>query len=476
MRGDSSVVHNVGVLAIGQIGAQILNVVALIFLARYLGSHWFGVVQIGVAFSAYALIVAEWGMMSLGIREVSRLDETPAVLRYARTHLGMLTVQALAVLVIGLLVLPLFPFYVQDRLVFWLYLATVVPQVFMQDWIGIGLERMRWVGIAKTSRSLCYAVLVLLALKPLVGLGWLAAQRWVPVIFLISFFGSNLTIAIPVTRWLGQAVRPRYGEPAEWRRRWSLAAPIGASIVMLRILLNIDIILLGVLATPAVAGAYAAAARIIFLLVVAMEVLWKALLPRLSRLAKTSPAAFRRSFNQYLGLVLAGLLPVAVGGYAVGPELIDLLYSGRLPEAGRVFQVLAVSYTLLSVGWFFGNSLVAMDRQREYFPPLLVCAAVAVVGCVTLVPRLGGIGASWGMFGAHALLVTVLGLTCRRLFSRRLWGALSVIVPALLVLLLVLRLTAGWPVPARIVAGGASYLALAGYPLLRWSRGGADTA
>ena len=469
MRSQSSVLHNLSALTIAQVGAQLLNLVALVYLARLLGPHWFGVVQVGVAFSAYALITAEWGLFSLGIRDVARLDQPAEVLGYARSQQGMLVVLAVVVGGVALLVLPRLPFYRQDPVVFLLYLAAIVPQIFMLEWVGLGLERATWVGLARLSTSLIYALLVLVVLRPLDAVvGW-PLHRLVPVFFLLSLVGGNIVIATPVARWLGRAVWPARGTAAEWRRRWRETGPIGASIVTMRVLWNIDIIVLGLLATPAVAGAYAAAAKIAFVFVFAMEVLWKALLPRLSRLADESAADFRRGFNLYLALVLLGLVPAAVGGVLLGPELIDLLYGDRFPGAQRVFQVLAVSYPLLSVGWFFGNSLIAQDRQRAYFPPLVLSAAVTLAGNLLLVPRLGGLGASYGMLAGHALLLLSLGLIVRRQLSWRLWPVAGIIVLGIAALVFCIWSTPSWHLVARILVAGGAYLLVVAWPARRWS-------
>lgn len=465
MRGTKGVLHNLSILSLGQIGSQLLNVWALVFLADYLGAHWFGVVQIGVTVMAYALITAEWGMFSLGIREVSRLDDMPAVLRYARTHLGLMTLQAAVVLALGLLVLPRLPFYHEGPVVFTLYLLAVLPQIFMLSWVAVGLERMTWVGVTKTGRSLFYAVFVLALLRPMERWTGLPAYQLVPSLYLMSMVLSNLFICLPLASWFGQLLLPGPPPMAEARRRWREATPIGAGIVVLRVLLNIDIIMLGLRATPDVAGNYAAASRIIFLLVIVVEVLWAALLPRFSRLAKLDRPGFVRAFNLYLGCILAGMLPIAVGGVLVGPDLITLLYGDQFPAAGRVFQVLAVSYTMLAVGTFLGNTLVSEDRQSRYVPPVTVAALVALIGTFVLIPRWGSLGACLGMLASHLLLVTSLAVIVRGRLRRELGRLLLSLAPALLAMAAAVWLAAGWHVVLRIALGGSVYLILAAWPV-----------
>lgn len=476
MRGNKSVLFNLSIMTVGQVVSQLANMAALIFLADYLGAHWFGVVQVGVAFMSYALITAEWGMMSLGIREISRLDEPGRIFNYASQHIGLLAIQAGVVLAIGLLLLPRLPFYQHAPLVFLLYLATVIPQVYTQNWVAVGLERLIWVGMSRIVRSLTYALLVVVFLGHLDGTFGQPAQHWVPVMFLSAMVLSNLVVNIPLSRWFGRFVHPRLPVWPEARRRWRETGSIGANTIVVRVLFNIDIIMLGILAAPEVAGNYAAASRIIFLLVVAVEVLWAALLPRLSRLAKESRTLFLRSFNLYFGFVAAILLPTALGGFLVGDDFVDFLYKGKFPDAGPVFQILAVSYSMLALGTFLGNTLLADDRQKWYFLPLVASSLTAIAGVALLVPDYLGQGASWAMATSHGLLLAVLLIINRRKFSSELGAVLAGIIPALVGMAMLLTALSGSHVLLRAAAGATGYLLLAAWPLrhfqkrLRFSR------
>jgi O-antigen/teichoic acid export membrane protein len=470
MRGAQGILKNLSILSGAQVAAQLLNVVALVYLARVVGSHWFGVLQIGSAFSGYALICAEWGMWALGIREVARLDSPDAVRNYVRVHVGLLAALSLFVLAIGMACLPLFPAFRLDPWIFLVYLILVVPQVFMLDWVGIGLEQMTWVGIVKICRSLFYALLVLLLLTRLDGLAGWPAQRWAPVMFLIGFIVSNRIMTWRLGRWVGAAAVPVWAGWREWRRRLGQAGPIGASNITVRIVLGIDVILLGALADPAIVGSYAAAAKILFVLIVAVEVLWKAFLPRLSRLWADSAGAFRHRFNLYLGLVWAGFVPAAAGGFTVGERLMQQVYGDAFGGAGVVFQILSFSYVLLSLGMFFGNTLIAIDRQQAYFPPLVAAAVAAVLGNLLLVPRHGALGACWAMLISHSLLFVWTTWTCRRLLGPALALPFLTSLLGTAAMVVVIRLLAFWPLAALIAVGAVVYGMAAGPLLWRWSR------
>lgn len=471
MRPKQGLLQNLGFLTAGQVASQLLNLAVLVFLADALGPRDFGIVQVGVTLMAYALITAEWGLMSLGVRDTARLEAPAAIRRYAGESTTLLLVQAAVVLLLGWLVLPHLPFGRQDAWVYRLYLLAVLPQVFHYAWVATGLERMVWVGGARVLLSLLYAGLVLAILPGAVEVGGEAARRWVPVCYLAAFTLSNLVLVVPLRRWLGGTPWPRWPGRERLRRRWRDAAPIGAGLLVLRVILNVDLLLLGLLAAPEAAGRYAAASRIAFLLVVAIEVLWGALLPRLSRLAVQSKAAFRAELNRVLGLVLAGVLPIALGGALLGPRLVARLLDPRYELTGEVLRILALSYALLAVATYLGRALIAEDRQDEHFAPLTVAALAAAAAAAWAIPRYGALGAAWAMLGAHALLAGWLLALQRRNLQRELARSVASLAPALLGLATAGRLLDGAGFWWQVAGAAGAYALLAIVPVRRLLRG-----
>lgn len=470
MRDEGSVVRNLGVLTAAQIVTMLLNLAALVYARNQLGAYWFGALQFGVAFSAYALVVAEWGLATLGVREVSRLESLAAVRRYAGEHLTLMASLGVATMVVGAAILPLFPITRTDPLIFLLYLATTIPMFLSFDWVGIGLERLPWVSFAKVLRSSVYAAAVLLLLRPWDGLAGWPAPRWVPAFFLAGFLASAAVMAWRVHAWLGGWVWPRRPQRAEAARRLTATAAIGAGALTMRVLLNVDIVLLGLFATPEVVGDYAAAAKVVVVLLVAVEVVWSALLPRLSRAWAQDPGLFRRRYNRYLGLVVLAFVPAATAGLLLGGAFMDLLYGGRAPAAGAVCRVLSLSYAALAVGQFFGNGLIASDRQRASFPPVAAGAALALLATGVLARVLGAFGASLGMLASHLTLLALSGWAARDLLLPSVRRPALAAVAGGLALAVAAWATAGLPFIPRAVVAAAAYAAIASPLAAAWWR------
>lgn len=457
---------NMGVLGASQIATQLLNLASLVLAARILGVAGFGLIQVGVVVSAYALLLAEMGLMSLGIRDVARLPDETRIRAYVRVHLGLLAVLSFGVFALALSVLPHAPFFANAPAVFLLYAAFVFPQVYMLDWVSTGIQNMKWTGFFWVSRSLLYAACVITLLPHADGWFGLPQLTWVPLFYLLAFVVADLLLLARVRGLLGGgSLRPQFGPRPQWRARLAEAGPIGMSMVVMRILMNVDILLLGLFETPESVGLYAAASKIVIVLIVASNVAWKVLLPRLSQVWTQSRAEFRRQLTRFAALAFVSLLPVAVGGLRLGARFIDAVYDERFRAAGAVFELLAVAYPVLALGIFFGNGLIASNRQRAYFPCVLAAAVTTVLLNLLLIPRHGPLGAAWAAVAAATLLAASTGWQLRRDLERGLVRSVGVAMLGGLFMAVVLRFTGELPLPLLIVEGAVCYGAIT-LPLL----------
>jgi O-antigen/teichoic acid export membrane protein len=168
--------------------------------------------------------------------------------------------------------------------------------------------------------------------------------------------------------------------------------------------------------------------------------------------------------------VLLALLPLALGGALLGDDLMRLLYGDRFPAAGTVCRILSVSYVALAVGQFFGNGLIATDRQQRYMAPLAVGAVVAVVSVAALARHGDGSAAAWGMLAAHVTLAAVAMLVGRDLLVRAAWRPALAALAGLVALALVVLALPGQPVLVRIAAGAGAYVLVVVPTSLGWLR------
>lgn len=414
--------RDLGVLAAGQGAAQLLNLAALVLVARALGGHWFGVVQVAAAVSAYVLLAAEAGLFTLGVRDLARLAplERDRARDLVARRTGLLLLLALVLVLPACALLPWFGAPRQDPRLLWLYLAGVLPQALMADWVVLGLGRPAWAAAARTARSLATALLVLLLFGG-VGAGEGAGLRlWAPLAYLAGFFAGNLVAAAGAARALGARPRWRWPTPAGSRADLAAATPIGAANLLRRVLFNVDLVLLGLLAAPVEAGRYAAASRVAFVLVTVTESSLGAVLPRLVRLRRLGPPAYRRGVRRAAARAALALGALAATGVLFGGSLVRWLFGRDFAGSATVFAVLVAGYAALSLALLLHESLVAEDRQAAGLPPLAVGAALAAGAAAVAAPLGGATAVAWAMAGAHlfyAVWLAVLALAPRRAIS-----------------------------------------------------------
>lgn len=419
MNDDRHLLSNLGVMTIGQVAAQMLNLAALVFLARQLGDHDFGLLQIGVVFSGYAMVLAEWGLFPLGIRNAARLDDAGALRTYTARHLGLMGLLAGAVFILGAILLAVAPLAGVDRMLWLLYLGMVLLQTGMLDWLGIGRREMTRVSGARVLRSLMYAGLVLLIWRHLpAGEAW-PAYRWIPVLLMLSYIPGNLVMFSASRRWLGGVVRPDIRLTPDHRSMLKSSAPICVTHLVRRVLYNVDVLLLGFLAGPAIAGRYAAAAKLLFVIVVGMEVLLSILLPVLSRQWCDDPRRFTALLGRYLKYLTGVLLPVVVVCLVFGETLTTWIYGDAYSGVGRILGVLASAYALLSAAMLCHEALIASDRQAQGVVPLFAGATTALILVLLATPRWGAIGTAFSMLIAHLVYLLLIVRPCLQLRTRQ---------------------------------------------------------
>lgn len=403
--------RDLGVLSAGQGAAQLLNLAALVVVARALGGHWFGVLQVAAATSAYVLLAAEAGLFTLGVRDLARLDprDHAGARDLVARRVGGLLLLALAAGLLGAALLPWFGAPRLDPRLLWLYLAGVLPQALMADWVVLGLGRPAWAAAARTVRSLVAALLVLLIFGGLDEGAGGGLRLWAPLSYLAGFFAGNLVAAAGATRALG--ARPGRRRPSRPVLRGDLAAavPIGAANLLRRVLFNIDLVVLGLLATPVEAGRYAAASRLAFVLVTVTESSLGAVLPRLAKLHRRGLPDYRRGVRRAAAVAGLALATLAAAGALFGGPLVRRLFGEAFAGSASVFTVLVVGYAALALALLLHESLVAEDRQSAGLPPLAAGAALAAVGAAIAAPLGGAVGVAWAMAVSHLAYAAWLG-------------------------------------------------------------------
>ncbi len=162
---------------------------------------------------------------------------------------------------------------------------------------------------------------------------------------------------------------PQGGPPAfgaklgDLVRTATSALPYLLSDLARRIAIRSDLIMLGLLVTLSLTGLYAAAQRIVALLLFLPHFAALALLPSLSRLAHRDQVALRELGTNACRIGILVGLPGAVGLVLIAPDLCRRLYGNEFEAASALLALLAPLFLCECVRSPLANFLTATGQQ-----------------------------------------------------------------------------------------------------------------
>jgi O-antigen/teichoic acid export membrane protein len=245
-----------------------------------------------------------------------------------------------------------------------------------------------------------------------------------------------------------------------------LSLPLAGTLLVNYLYFRLDILLLSWMKTDVAVARYSLAYRVLEGLMVLPSYVMLALFPTIAR-QQDDPGALRKT----LGLALAGLeaaaLPMAALMAIFASEIIVLLGGSKYSTAAPVLALLALALAISYVSGVFGNTLLALGRQRM---TLLLSLPVLVVNLganLVLIPLLGINGAAIAVVISEIAGLLVVRAYCIRIIGPpespahwRILAAGLVLVP-LAAIKLILDLH-GQPLLVVLVGGGLGLVLYAG--------------
>ena len=378
---EHGVARNFATLFTGEAVARIVAFGATIYIARTLGPSSYGAIAFALAVVLYLSRIADGGMefFGLGIREIAEDDR-----RIETVAPDLITARIIiaAILAAGLFAwAPLLPS--PDGAVLALYGLTLLTIGTNTRWILLGLERSRYLALARTVGESVMLILVLLLVR---------GQADVTRVPLAQFAGDSLA-ALLLLLWLRRRgyrlrVRLRLAVVLPIFRR---AAPLVASALLGLMIYNADLIFLRFFRGRADVGYYAAAYTLISFLLNLGVAYGHSLLPAFMRLSEQGErqALFQTAVVQ----VFAITLPIAAGGALLGPQLMGLVFGSSYGPSTLPLQLLMWTIPLSLVREVAIVALVVNQRQNFVLRFTAWAAGVNIILNLALIPPFGIAGA-----------------------------------------------------------------------------------
>ncbi len=441
------VLGNAATLLSGRVLGLALSAGASILLMRYLGSELAGTYASLYAYLALFGWLAGFGLEAVVPREVAqRRDEAGMILTTGAVTGAVLSVFSLVA------ALSLAPFLGYQRSLSVLVLAAVeilglpplrlpgvVFQVDLRQWYGVGI------GLARQ-------VVWLVAVVGLILLG--APLRSIVLVRLVI---AVVEVGVLLVATSGFVSRPWTFAMSEAKALLVYAYPVALSTLAVGIYHRVDQVMIHKMLGDHVLGQYAASVNLAEPVSAVPVAVMASLFPVLARAVdreETFSQYVAHGFRYLMFFICACCVVIAL---AASP-IVHLLYGEEFRVSASMLAVLTWSEIPVYAGVILTNAFIARGAQ-SYLPLATGVGAIANLGLnLVLIPKYGGVGASWATVVSYWIASLLVFTVFRPTRPLALVGVRATLLPSVLSVGVVVILNAvSLPVAMKVPVGLAAY-------------------
>jgi O-antigen/teichoic acid export membrane protein len=405
--GDRSLVQllrNASMLFGAETLATLISLVQFPLVTRLLGPEQYGVWGIATGWVALVAQIISFRLWETLIKYLSQFmvtDDEPRALAMLKLCVWIDFIVAVVTLVVislsaGLAAGIILKTRPDGADLIRLEALDVFAGLTMSVWVAVlrTFNRFRWLSIYNIVSALAIfigwmavlwahggvggliLVTALIKLGQTLGLGWLA-QRDLNGRFHKSWLSADLGVLRPQRREISVML-------------FSMNIDTFRKIV----LNNLDIVVLGWLATPAQAGLYRLAEQLAAYMNRLTNPLYDTLYPEVARMyAAEGPAAVAALVKRLQRGILIGLAVVLAGAYLVTPWAVPLIFSTQYTPALPIFYILVLANVWV-IGLWVPSVMLSAGRAKHLTVINTLCALLMLVLLFGLVPYFGAVGAA----------------------------------------------------------------------------------
>ncbi len=418
-------------------------------MARILGDEDFGKLSFAYSFAGVFIIIADFGLNTILIRNLSRQKELTI------EYVGNIFVLKIVLAVISVSLMGLFLLAAD-------YQAEVITVVMifggamsfraLMDFFCAVFNAYEWMDMEAFLKGISHILLFLSGTVILsIGCGVFGLANVFLLTYLISSIIGFYIVCLSIAN-----IRPCF-DLMFWKYLLRESLPLALTVVFTVIYFKIDVVMLSLIrGDNSEIGWYSAAMRLIELMGVLPALIVSALFPIVSSLYKDSIDSLKKVYKTSFKYLLVVALPIAVGTLLLSDRLIYIIYGKEYIKTVPALKILVFALIFIFVNYILMNILVAIDRQKISAIVAGTCVFVNITLNLCLIPYYGYLGAgtatviteialftlSLYFVAKYVCRVNIVVLFIKPLISVIIMGAFIVLILTKLHLVLVIFLSA----------------------------------
>jgi len=402
---SSKIASNTLISYAGRGVSTVFALVIIGFITRSLGQEGFGQYTTVLAFLSLFVILADLGLHSLMIREISRARDGFSVI--SSNFFTIRLVASLLFLLAGFGAAFFFPYPTEVKVgigigaigFFFLSLHQLVLGIF-QKHLAMHLAALAEVAGRGAQLLLVYGIFIYVR----------GETSHIPFFLYLTAMSAAACIIFFLTflfaqRYIKIGLRFDF---AYWGEALKKTWPIALSIVLTLVYFKIDTIFLSVMKPAAEVGIYGVAYRVLEGLIFFPAMFAGIMMPILSRDAVSDMAHFKIVFQKSFRAITIFALPLVGGGWVLAYSIAHLIGGKEFTVAGAPLQALFVATGLIFFGNILGRAVIALDLQKKAVLAYLFGVVLNVVLNLIFIPSYTYMGAAWTTVVTEFLVVAFL--------------------------------------------------------------------
>ena len=399
------IIKNTFWLFLAQAICKFLKLALVIYVARILGATEYGKFTFALAFVSLFVIFSDFGLSPIIVREFARERKRE------KDFSAILSLKI--ILSLGTLILIfLSSFFITSdssiRNIIWILALFIVVDSFPQIVYAFSRARqkMEFESLARIFQVLAitvtgFFVIFKFASVKSLSFAYLFAGTGALFVILSLFHFKIFSLRISI-------------KPLIWKKFLAMSWPIALAGIFSTIYSQIDLVMLGFWDQITEAGWYGASYRIIGIVIIPGVLISQSFFPVLSISFKESRAKLQRVFDKFIEVMMILSIPLAVGGVALAPKIIDWIYDSSYLPAVLAFQILLVMVVITYLFYPLSSILIASNQQKKLFWITSIGAIINIILNLILIPKFSLYGAAWATLVTYVILLLLIFITVVR--------------------------------------------------------------
>ena len=386
-------------LGTAEVVSRALQFVVMLYAARLLSKEHFGKFSFALSLSLIAVVLADLGINTLLIREISR--NKSLVSKYFINAFSIKVVLSFFTYLIIVAVLNVLGYPQDSRQIVYIIWFFTILSTFTELFYSIfrAFEMMFYDAFLKIVRMILLSSVSLYVLFKGYGV----------LIFSYTFVFVE-TVVVLIALFIALAKFIKLNAAIDYPFIVSVvkkALPFGFAFVFGSIYFFIGSVMLSKIRGDEDVAIYSVAYNIALAILFIPTVYTNAIYPVLSRYYKKSKEGFGVLYEKSFKYLYIIGLPISVGLYLLAGRIIVFLYGEAYSGSVIALQIISWYLFLKFINFLLGTVLSSADRQDKRMLGQGLTAGFNVLLNLMLIPKIGYVGAAWSTFMTEIFLFII---------------------------------------------------------------------